>query len=54
MPVSADTSGVLLGVAQHDASVLEGLFQARLDNLEASGLMTPDLLVVQHRRPDRR
>ena len=26
------------GVAQHDASALEGLFQARLDNLEASGL----------------
>jgi 4-carboxymuconolactone decarboxylase len=38
MPVSAETSGVLLGVAQHDASAFEGLFQARLDNLEASGL----------------
>ena len=38
MAVSSDTSGALLGVAQHDASALEGLFQARLDNLEASGL----------------
>ena len=38
MPVSSDTSGAFLGVAQHDASALEGLFQARLDNLEASGL----------------
>ena len=38
MAVSSDTSGAFLGVAQHDASALEGLFQARLDNLEASGL----------------
>jgi alkylhydroperoxidase/carboxymuconolactone decarboxylase family protein YurZ len=38
MPVSSATSDVLIGVAQHDASALEGLFQARLDNLEASGL----------------
>ena len=38
MAVSTGTSDVLIGVAQHDASALEGLFQARLDNLEASGL----------------
>jgi alkylhydroperoxidase/carboxymuconolactone decarboxylase family protein YurZ len=38
MAVSSDTSGVFLGVAQHDASALESLFEARLDNLEASGL----------------
>ena len=38
MPVSSDTSGALLSVAQHDTIALESLFQARLDNLEASGL----------------
>ena len=38
MAVSSDTSDALLGVAQHDVAALEGLFQARLDNLEASGL----------------
>jgi len=38
MPVSSGTSNILLGVAQHDESALEGLFKARLDNLEASGL----------------
>ena len=38
MAVSSSTSDVLAGVAQHDASALEGLFKARLDNLEASGL----------------
>lgn len=38
MPVSTETSASLLGVAQHDASALEGLLQARLDNLDASGL----------------
>jgi alkylhydroperoxidase/carboxymuconolactone decarboxylase family protein YurZ len=38
MPVSSATSDVLIGIAQHDPSALEGLFQARLDNLEASGL----------------
>ena len=38
MTVSSGTSDVLLGVAQHDASALEGLFKARIDNLEASGL----------------
>jgi len=38
MPVSTATSDVLIGIAQHDPSALEGLFQARLDNLEASGL----------------
>jgi 4-carboxymuconolactone decarboxylase len=38
MTVSGGTSDVLIGVAQHDASALEGLFKARLDNLEASGL----------------
>jgi 4-carboxymuconolactone decarboxylase len=35
---SGSTSDVFIGVAQHDASALETLFQARLDNLEASGL----------------
>ena len=38
MTVSSGTSDVLLGVAQHDASALEGLFKARVDNLDASGL----------------
>lgn len=38
MTVSTETSGALLGVAQHDPIVLEGLLQARLHNLEASGL----------------
>jgi 4-carboxymuconolactone decarboxylase len=38
MAVSTDTSDVILGVAQHDANALEGLFKARLNNLEASGL----------------
>ena len=38
MPVSTATSDVLIGIAQHDPSALEGLFQARLDNHEASGL----------------
>ena len=54
MAVSIGTSDVLIGVAQHDASALEGLFQARLDNLEASGLDPEDLLAGQHRRTDRR
>jgi len=36
--VSPGTSDALLGVAQHDASAIEALFKARLDNLEASGL----------------
>lgn len=38
MTVSSGTSEALLGVAQHDANVIEGLVKARLDNLEASGL----------------
>ncbi len=38
MSLSPGTSDVFLGVAQHDVNALEGLFQARLDNLEASGL----------------
>jgi 4-carboxymuconolactone decarboxylase len=38
MAVSASTSDVFAGVAQHDTNALEGLFKARLDNLEASGL----------------
>jgi alkylhydroperoxidase/carboxymuconolactone decarboxylase family protein YurZ len=38
MPVSTGTTDVFLGVAQHDADALEGLFQARVHNLEASGL----------------
>ena len=38
MPVSSGTSDIFLGVAQHDSSALEALFQARLDSLEASGL----------------
>jgi alkylhydroperoxidase/carboxymuconolactone decarboxylase family protein YurZ len=38
MPVSSGTGDILIAVAQHDASALEGLFKARLDNLEASGL----------------
>ena len=38
MTVTPGTSDVFIGVAQHDATALESLFQARLDNLEASGL----------------
>jgi alkylhydroperoxidase/carboxymuconolactone decarboxylase family protein YurZ len=38
MPVSPDTTNVLVGVAQHDSIAIEGLLKARLDNLEASGL----------------
>ncbi len=38
MTVSTATSDVLIGIAQHDPAALEGLFKARLDNLEASGL----------------
>lgn len=38
MAVSDGTSSALFGVASHDVSALEGLFEARLDNLEASGL----------------
>ncbi len=38
MAVSSGTTDVFIGVAQHDASAIEGLFKARLDNLEASGL----------------
>jgi 4-carboxymuconolactone decarboxylase len=38
MAVASGTTDVLIGVAQHDAEALEGLFKARLDNLEASGL----------------
>jgi alkylhydroperoxidase/carboxymuconolactone decarboxylase family protein YurZ len=35
---SNDTHDIFRGVAQHDPTVLEGLFKARIDNLEASGL----------------
>lgn len=38
MAVSSGTTDVFIGVAQHDVDAIEGLFQARLDNLEASGL----------------
>jgi alkylhydroperoxidase/carboxymuconolactone decarboxylase family protein YurZ len=38
MAVSAATSDHLIGVAQHDASAIEGVLQARHENLEASGL----------------
>jgi 4-carboxymuconolactone decarboxylase len=38
MTVSSGTTDVFIGVAQHDVDAIEGLFQARLDNLEASGL----------------
>jgi alkylhydroperoxidase/carboxymuconolactone decarboxylase family protein YurZ len=38
MSVSSRTTDVFVGVAQHDVDAIEGLFQARLDNLEASGL----------------
>jgi 4-carboxymuconolactone decarboxylase len=33
-----DTHDAIRGVAQHDPDVLEGLFMARLSNLEQSGL----------------
>ncbi len=38
MAVSTATSDLLIGVAQHDADALESVLQARLENLEASGL----------------
>lgn len=38
MAISSETSDVFVGVAQHDADALEGVLQARLHNLEASGL----------------
>jgi alkylhydroperoxidase/carboxymuconolactone decarboxylase family protein YurZ len=38
MPIPVAVSDVFLGVAAHDTNALEGLFKARLDNLEASGL----------------
>jgi len=38
MPVTSETSDIFVGVAQHDASALEGVLKARSDNLEASGL----------------
>jgi 4-carboxymuconolactone decarboxylase len=38
MSTIEDTHDLFRGVAQHDPSVLEGLFRARVDNLEASGL----------------
>ena len=38
MSISSGTSDGLIGVAQHEASAIEGLLKARIDNLEASGL----------------
>ena len=38
MAHATETTNILLGVAQHDTAALEGLLNARLDNLEASGL----------------
>ncbi len=38
MSVSSSTTDVLVGVAQHESSALEGLLKARIENLEASGL----------------
>jgi alkylhydroperoxidase/carboxymuconolactone decarboxylase family protein YurZ len=38
MAESTNISEVLLGIAEHDPNALEGLFTARQDNLEASGL----------------
>ena len=38
MAVTSKTSDLFVGIAQHDASALEAVFKARLDNLEASGL----------------
>lgn len=38
MSVAGGVSDVFVGLAQHDASAMEGLFKARLDNLEESGL----------------
>jgi 4-carboxymuconolactone decarboxylase len=38
MAVSSGTTDIFVGLAQHDSNALEGLFKARLDNLEASGL----------------
>ncbi len=38
MAVSTGTTDAFFGVARHDTSALETLFEARLDNLEASGL----------------
>ena len=38
MAISDGTTNALFGVASHDTAALESLFEARLDNLEASGL----------------
>jgi len=38
MAVSSGTTDALFGVARHDAGALEAIFEARLDNLAASGL----------------
>jgi 4-carboxymuconolactone decarboxylase len=38
MSVASGVSDVFVGLAQHDATAMEGLFKARLDNLEESGL----------------
>jgi 4-carboxymuconolactone decarboxylase len=38
MAVSTNISETLIGLAEHDPNALEGLFAARQDNLEASGL----------------
>lgn len=38
MAATGSATDLIKGVATHDPSVLEGLFLARLDNLEASGL----------------
>ncbi len=38
MAVSSGTTDIFVGLARHDSNALEGLFKARLDNLEASGL----------------
>jgi 4-carboxymuconolactone decarboxylase len=38
MSTTEETHDLFRGVAQHDPSVIEGLFKSRLDNLEASGL----------------
>lgn len=38
MSPSEETSSLLLGIAQHNPEVLEGMLKARVENLEACGL----------------
>jgi len=38
MSPSEETANLFVGIAQHNPEVLEGMFKARIENLETSGL----------------